>query len=798
MNFKTKKHKQFPVNWESFYTEIPLLPCNWISYPNCNHKEPLVTQYRLDFKTRNKDKFILNISADQNYMLWIDGEFVGRGSEMKTPENWYFESYEISVDKGKHTMEVTVWNYGDLSPDNRMSVFPGFIVIPDPGHMDLLGTGIAKWKVRKFHGITFNALPKNLGVYISVPPVEIRDFRKFSRDDKSGWLEPQIPDKGINGTLKKEPTVHSLVPSLIEKLYCSEVKPGKAVFVSNAEDKSGYINTDVNNIDELNRINSGLNKKTLLFKPNTITRVILSLDNYYCGYTKLKVRNGSGAKIKVTWAEAAFTDPVKASKSRRDEIAGKYFRGVWDEFVLDGAKRELLPLAWRSGRYIELYIKTSSHPLELDEIKIIETRYNLKPAGKFQCDQKALNEIVPLCIRTLQLSSHDNFVDCPYYEQLPYTGDGRLEALANLAFFKDDTLVRKMLVIFSESRDLKGFTMASWPRRVWNVIPSFSLSWIGMVYDYALWRNDKNLVVSLIPAMRFLLDSFLTRIDPSGFLRGVDIAWNFIDWVDEWRKGKCSHDAPSIQNGVNATYNWLFVYMLGLAREIEEYAGDPLMASRWENISAELAKKLQTRFWVAEKGLFKDDDSGKYFSEHTQILAILSGRLPQKSLSKLRTSLFMTEGLAKCSIYYKHYFLEACRKLNLPEKIIEGLQLWHGFIDNGFMTVPETFENKSFNQRSDCHGWGSHPLYHLIANICGIRPSGMGFQKVTISPMLGSLSQIEAKCVHSLGFIDFKYSKANGKSHFEITLPRKLTGEFIYKKLTQRLKPGRQSIVIKD
>ncbi|OHB53738.1 MAG: hypothetical protein A2Y12_18835 [Planctomycetes bacterium GWF2_42_9] len=798
MNFKIKEHKQFPINWENFYIEIPVLACNWISYPNANLKEPSVLQYHLNFKTANTDAFTLHISADQNYMLWLDGEYIGRGSEMKSPENWFFESYEISVDKGKHSLEAIVWHYGDLSPDNRMSVFPGFIVIPDAKHIDLLGTGIAKWKVKKLHGITFHPLLKTLGVYISVPPVEIRDYRKFSHVNKSAWLEPQVLDKGINGTLRKEPTIHSLVPSLIKELYCSEIMPGKAVHVSETEDKAGYINNDINNLNELNRINSNLNKKSLFFKPNTTTRVILSLDNYYCGYTKLSVKNGSGAKIKITWAEAGFTDPQKSTKSHRDVIAGKYFRGVWDEFILDGAKRELLPLAWRSGRYIELYIKTSYEPLEIKEIKIIETRYDLKPTGKFQCDQKTLNEIVPLCIRTLQVSSHDNFVDCPFYEQLPYTGDGRLEALANLAFFKDDSLVRKMLIIFSESRDLQGFTMSSWPRKVWNVIPSFSLSWIGMLHDYALWRNDKKLIASLIPAMRALLDCLLTRIDSNGFLRGVDTAWNFIDWVDEWAKGECAHNAPSIQKGVNATYNWLFVYILGLAKEIEEYAGDAIMASRWEKLSAELAEKLQKRFWVSDKGLFKDDDSGKCFSEHTQILAILSERLPMKNLSKLRTSLFMANGLAKCSIYYKHYFFEACRKLDIPEKIIDGLQLWHSFIDNGFKTVPETFENKTFNQRSDCHGWGSHPLYHLIANVCGIRPFGMGFHKVIISPMLASLSKVEAKCVHPDGMIDFRYVKSNGKIHFEIILPRRLYGEFRFQNNIKKLKPGKQSITIKD
>jgi hypothetical protein len=179
-------------------------------------------------------------------------------------------------------------------------------------------------------------------------------------------------------------------------------------------------------------------------------------------------------------------------------------------------------------------------------------------------------------------------------------------------------------------------------------------------------------------------------------------------------------------------------------------------------------------------------------------LAVLSGCLPDQYLKRLKISLFAETGLATCSIYYKHYLFEACRMLNLPEKILSELKLWNSFIANGFVTVPETPENKTFNQRSDCHGWGAHPLYHLIATLAGIRPSEMGFGKVVIAPMVGGLTEIDAKCVHPEGVISAKYSKKNGEIQCRITLPPTLCGEFRYGDSLMDLNPGEQSFTIKD
>jgi hypothetical protein len=42
----------------------------------------------------------------------------------------------------------------------------------------------------------------------------------------------------------------------------------------------------------------------------------------------------------------------------------------------------------------------------------------------------------------------------------------------------------------------------------------------------------------------------------------------------------------------------------------------------------------------------------------------------------------------------------------------------------------------TFVQRSDCHPWGAHPLYHIVATLAGLRPAARGFSAVELAPLV--------------------------------------------------------------
>ena len=73
--------------------------------------------------------------------------------------------------------------------------------------------------------------------------------------------------------------------------------------------------------------------------------------------------------------------------------------------------------------------------------------------------------------------------------------------------------------------------------------------------------------------------------------------------------------------------------------------------------------------------------------------------------------------------------------------------LWFTLKPLGLRTVLEQPEPS----RSDCHAWGSHPMYHAIASVAGIRPAAPGFASVLIEPLPGPLRRLRCEVPHPSG-----------------------------------------------
>jgi len=99
-------------------------------------------------------------------------------------------------------------------------------------------------------------------------------------------------------------------------------------------------------------------------------------------------------------------------------------------------------------------------------------------------------EILDVGWRTARLCAHESYMDCPYYEQLQYAGDTRIQALVSLYTAGDARLVKNAIAQLNDSRTAEGATMSRAPTRQQQYIPPFSLWWIGMVHDYYMYVDD--------------------------------------------------------------------------------------------------------------------------------------------------------------------------------------------------------------------------------------------------------------------------------------------------------------------
>jgi len=772
------------------WTDIGKWACRWISITDTApiHDTPLVAAYRCRFSLDAAAALRLHVSADERYKLYLDGKLVGVGSERGEPLHWFYETYDFNLPAGEHVFVAVVWSLGDLAPVAQMSVYHGFFLSPEPPHTEILGTGIAAWEVRPITGYTFvDPLPAwgsgaNLIINGEQYPWDI----EFGAGDD--WQKPNVHDRGISVLSDWGfDRLRVLSPAVLPPMLRQPVAMAKVRFVENLEDAQSLITYErpvdlklqlAQEVEDWQAVLDGV--RTIIIMPHTLRRVIIDLDNYYCAYPEVVTTGGQGSTIRLNWAESLYESQdahltnghsFKLEKGNRNAIDRKYFSGTGDTFLPDGGEKHLFDtLWWQAGRYIELVVQTQSQSLTIERLSLSETRYPLTMEAAFSSSDERLERLVPLLVRGLQMCAHETYLDCPYYEQLMYSGDTRLQVLTTYVITKDDRLPRKAIQMFDYSRHWFGLTQSRYPNRGVQLIGSFSLWWIGMVYDYALWRDDPIFVKRCMAGVRATVEAYLQFVNEDGLVTPIP-GWNFMDWVTGWEAGM----PPDAKQGVSAVINWQFVLLLTLVAKLEDVVGMPSLAQLRREQASQLAKKLE-RFWSEEKGLYADDFALTHYSEHAQILAILSEQLPPERQARLSSGLLTNTSLSRASIYFHHYLFEAYRIMGEINALFERLSVWFDLPEKGLRTPVEVQDPT----RSDCHGWGSHPLYHYFATLLGIRPGGAGFSSVTIHPQLGNLSHAKGTMPHPKGEIQVEYQQQGDKLTGQITLPAGITGTLHY------------------
>jgi alpha-L-rhamnosidase len=88
---------------------------------------------------------------------------------------------------------------------------------------------------------------------------------------------------------------------------------------------------------------------------------------------------------------------------------------------------------WRAWRYLDLDIQTGSEPLTIESLRGEYTAYPFEERASFDSKDPDLNQIWNISWRTAQLDAHETYMDTPYWEQLQYVGDTRIQALISYA-----------------------------------------------------------------------------------------------------------------------------------------------------------------------------------------------------------------------------------------------------------------------------------------------------------------------------------------------------------------------------
>ena len=796
----------------------------WITHPTAPLREPVVLHFRHGLTLAAMPaSYVVRVSADNRFVLFVNGKRVGDGPARGDLTHWRYERFDLAplLKAGENVIAATVWNWGVYAAVAQFTDRTAFLLEREATGHDGISTGGEKdgWMVEVEPGQKpLGRETVSIQDYMAAGPGEQLDAAKYdwgwqnAKDAGGAWVAAASPMRdsiygGVNEAHSADTTgdnAWGLVPDELPHMEYAAIDAGKAVGASvdqptHVVGEPGSIAMEISS-DKL-QLNDFPNRSAEI-PAHSNAHVLLDRKTLTTGYPQLTVSGGKGSKIVLTYSEALYDKDLH--KGDRDEVADRKALGLTDSFLPDGGKdRTFEPLWWRTWRYLDLDITTGDEPLTLESLKAEFTAYPFEEKATFTSSDPDLSKIWDISWRTARLDAHETYMDTPYWEQLQYVGDTRIQALISYTVGGDDRLAVQALKAFDASRTPDGITRSRYPSSLPQTIPTFSLLYVDMLHDYWMYRPDEQgLTRQLVPGTRTVLNWFAGYEQPDGLLRKLPW-WSFIDWVS---KGETpTYDAK----GESCMTTLEYLGALGDAADLESADGDAVLADRYRTRATHVRAGIYGKCWSAGRGLLADEPGMKTFSQQANILGVLYDVIPKAQQQQVLQKMLAIEpgvnpdGVLSASYYFRFYLARALEHAGMGEQYLDSIGPWRKLLPMHFSTWPEI----PGNTRSDSHAWSAHPIYDLLTLVAGIEPASPGFRTVRIAPNPGSLGTLTATYPHPQGMIKVEYHHTGPAPHpagimvmggtgflADITLPGTLTGVFQYHGRSWPLKPGLNKI----
>jgi alpha-L-rhamnosidase len=738
---------------------------SWIRHAGTPARDVGVFLFRKGFElSAAPARFVVHASGDQRYELFVNGQRVATGPARGDLDHWRFETVDIAskLKAGRNVLAAVVWNFGSEAPMAQISFGTGFLLQGD-GEAEAAVNTDRTWKTAVNPAISLLPIDRKAikYQYFVGGPGEIVDAAKYPW----GWEQPDFDDgawaaagtatpagpRGVRDT----PSRWFLVPRGIPLMEDTPERIEKIV-----RSEGGDVPAEVL-----------LGTAPWRVPAHAKVTVLLDRSHLTTAYPEVVTSGGRGASISLIYTEALH-DPHAAArtsdKGNRNDVAGKVVTGLADRFLPDGGDHRLFSsLWWRTFRYVEMTVETTDEPLTIEDIRARFSAYPFQLRARFESSDATLRQMFDVGWRTARLCAHETYMDTPYWEQLQYIGDTRIQALVSLYASGDDRLVKNAIELYDESRIPDGLTQSRYPGDLPQLIPPFSLFWIGMMHDLWWYGGDRAFLSHYLHGARGVLDWFEARLAPSGLLGRLEW-WNYADWVDSFPNG----EPPMLETGESAILSLQFAIALREAADLESAFGSPAEAARYRALAARIVGSVVAACWDGRKTLLADTPAKTSWSQHVNLLGVLADAVPEAGRRAVMEKVLTDPSLTQTTYYFKFYLFRAMEKAGLADRYLDQLKPWQAMLDMGLTTWAETPEPT----RSDSHAWSAHPTVHLLTLVAGIEPATPGFGRVRIRPHLGTLSNLSASVPTPRGDVAVSYKRAGAVIETEVILPRGVTG----------------------
>lgn len=769
---------------------------SWLGVPRAEIEEKQIYQgdmngrfalYRLKIELEEPAELVMDISANSRYRLWINERPVLSGPCRSSAYRHYYDTVDAGryLKNGVNVFAVQVLLCDSMytsgwKGDHRLPLFSvealpaghrlaveGTVRDRDGSRLADVTTGRADWKVWLDHtwylvgqpGVNDNlgAVTEHIDFRKTLPDWKCMDFddRQWRAGEK---LETAAPGpEALYGLQKTFALEERPIPLLYEIPGTLSRELGNSVF---GEHESAVIG------------------------PHEHRRLLFEGDTLFNGYFQYHISGGAGAEITFTYFEK-FTkgrDEVRRDDYQNGEIGD---HGQKDTIIADGSDLLYEPFWYRTMRFLQVEIHTNEEALVFHRPRYLATGYPLEPGSYIRSGAPWVEPVYAMCVRTLQACMTDAYMDCPFWEQMQYPMDTRLQALFTYACSQDTALARKALSDFHDSMLPMGLIQGHAPANPKQVISTFSLHYIFMLLEYYKRTGDAGLLKQYRSDVDAILEYYDRHMGAQGLVENLGY-WDFVDWQESWHDTQGRPGAAAC--GPSTILNLMYGKALLDGAEIYENTGRPGTAEEYRERQKHITDRIQALCWDEDRNMYWEGPSYPEFTQHAQSWAVLNGMISGREAAELLRRTFEEPDVLQCGFSTCFELFRACERAGCYELTYSRMEQWIRLLEEHCTTCPET----PVDSRSECHGWSALPIYELLHVIAGVRRETGHPETVVIWPhMEGLLSDLEGEIATEYGRIGFCYTYANGQIHGEISLPEGMNGTWIGTDGDSReLKPG--------
>ena len=777
------------LNYPDVKYNVEKWDSKWVTCQDIPEADYAVVMFRRTFSLPEKpERFVVHVSADNRYKLYVNGKYASMGPQLSDWRHWRYETIDIApyLQQGENVIAAEVTNWGPDRHFGIMSIRTAFMMQGETKNESVVNTSFdEKWKAKKNE--SYNILSPNWIFAVDI----------------TGGFYAANPGDSVNMVSAVFP--HDWTSASFDD---SEWKPARWIWNIANEDESGFFwlmkpRSTPQVAQEKVRFKKVVRSEGVTTaadfikgtKPLVIPRrskasLLLDYETVTMGFPELVLSGGKDSYIKIRYAENLFN--TDKSKGDRSDFEGKHLIGLRDAIVPDGRAEYMFTPTWyRTFRFVQIDIETAEEELTLHDYYNMYTSAAMKRLAEFDCDNPVYKKIDEICWRTASICTQDNLLSDAYYEQMMYVGDSWVHALVNLYMTGDVIWLRNAIEQFDYSRMPDGNILGCYPLKATFPTSSFTLIWVEMLYDLMMYSDEKEFIRKYAHSVRSTFNSFENNLLDNGLV-GKPFCGYFVDWYGEedFAGAGCY---PGSANGNSAVVTLHYAATLLRAADIFDYLDLHGEAITFREKADKLKSAVVALCWDEEKGLFAENPDKKFYDERTNIMAIKAQVFDREGQKKLLTRCLDDMTISKPTYYFRMNHFHEMRRLGEGAQMDKVLDIWKDLLPLNMTTTPE----RIVHQRSEAHPWGASPSIAFVNLAAGISPAGPGYKSVNIEPALGALNFIKASYPHYLGNIkvDLKKTQKNGVEG-TVELPKGLTGVFRYNDRVISLREGVQKITL--